>query len=188
MSVSGISSSTVFNDSTQGVQSPFQQFQQDFQQLGQALQSGNLSAAQADFVTLQQLNPQPTSTAEASNNNPIAQGFTALAQDLQNGNLSAAQQQFATIQQDFQNQGAQGSQEAHGHHHHHEGGDWNQDSANSPTSLFGQLGQELQSGSLSSAQQTYAALQQEFQQSGQASTVEPQSTAIPTTSTISVSA
>jgi len=184
MSVTGISSSPFLNESWP-VQSRFQQFQQDFQQLGQALRSGNLSAAQSDFAKLQQLNPQPASSAQTSSNNPVAQGFNTLAQDLQNGNLTAAQQQFATIQQDFQNQSAQG---AHEHHHHHGSGDWNQNDANSTTSVFGQLGQELQSGSLSSAQQTYSALQQAFQQFGQTSTAESQSTALPTTNTLSVSA
>jgi len=187
MSVTGISSSPFLNESWP-VQSRFQQFQQDFQQLGQALRSGNSSAAQSDFAKLQQLNPQPASSAQTSSNNPVAQGFNALAQDLQNGNLTAAQQQFATIQQDFQNQSAQGSQGPREHHHHHGDGDWNQNDANSATGVFAQLGQELQSGNLSSAQQTYSALQQAFQQFGQTSTAEPQSTALPTTNTLSVSA
>ena len=105
MSVSGISSSSLFN--TSGVQSLFQQFQQTFQQLGQDLQSGNLSAAQSDFATLQNLGSQ-NSTATSQSNSPIAQAFSQLAKDLQSGNLSAAQQDFSTIQQDFQNQSAQG--------------------------------------------------------------------------------
>ena len=104
MSVSGISSSSLFN--TSGVQSLFQQFQQTFQQLGKDLQSGNLSAAQSDFATLQNLGSQ-NSTATSQTNSPIAQAFSQLAKDLQSGNLSAAQQDFSTIQQDFQNQSAQ---------------------------------------------------------------------------------
>ena len=57
MSVSGISSSNLF-DSNQSVQNNMQKFRQEFQQLGQDLQSGNLSAAQSDFATLPQLSPQ----------------------------------------------------------------------------------------------------------------------------------
>jgi uncharacterized protein YukE len=57
MSVSAISGSSFFDYSTQNVQNKMQQFQQEFQQLGQDLRSGNLSAAQADFATLQQLGP-----------------------------------------------------------------------------------------------------------------------------------
>jgi hypothetical protein len=43
MSVSGISSSSLYD--TQTVQNNFQKAQQEFQQLGKDLQSGNLSAA-----------------------------------------------------------------------------------------------------------------------------------------------
>ncbi len=53
MSLSGISSSNLFSYENQSVQNNMQQFQQEFQQLGQDLQSGNLSAAQSDFTTLQ---------------------------------------------------------------------------------------------------------------------------------------
>jgi hypothetical protein len=159
MSTSGISSSNWFNYSNQSVQNNFQQFQQEFQQLGQDLQSGNLSAAQQDFVTLQQLGPQSNSTSSPQSNNPIAQQFNQLAQDLQSGNLSAAQQDYANIQQDFQNHAAQG----HHHHHHHGGGG---SESNQISQLFSQLGQALQSGNLSSAQQVYATLQQDFQQFG----------------------
>jgi hypothetical protein len=39
-------------------QTSFQQIKQELQQLGKELQSGNLTAAQSDFVTLQQDLPQ----------------------------------------------------------------------------------------------------------------------------------
>lgn len=163
MSVSGISSSSFSDYNVQSFQNTRQQIQQDFQQLGQDLQSGNLSAAQSDFATLQQLVPQNNSTSAAQSNNPIAQAFNQLAQDLQSGNLSAAQQDFTTIQQDFQRQATQESQTAQteGHHHHGGGGD------SALSQLFAQLGQALQSGNLSNAQQAFSALQQGFQQFGQ---------------------
>ena len=110
MSVSGISSSNLFDYVTQSVQNRRQQFQQ----LGQDLQSGNLSAAQEDFAAVQQLVPQSRSTPSAQSSNPIAQAFNQLAQDLQSGNLSAAQQDFSTIQKDVQNQAGQ----MHNHHYH----------------------------------------------------------------------
>jgi hypothetical protein len=162
MSVSGISSSSWFNYENQNVQNRFQQFQQEFQQLGQDLQSGNLSAAQQDFATLQQLGPQNNSSVSAQSNNPIAQAFNQLSQDLQSGNLSAAQQDYAQIQQDFQNQTSGQNQTAevhHGHHHHVGGGE-----SSEISQLFSQLGQDLQSGNLSSAQQTYNSLLQDLQQ------------------------
>jgi hypothetical protein len=53
MSVPGISGGRLYN--TQSVQSNAQQFRQEFQQVGQDLQSGNLSASQSDLATLQNL-------------------------------------------------------------------------------------------------------------------------------------
>ena len=164
MSVSGISSSSLFDYNTQSVQNKMQQVQQEFQQLGQDLQSGNLSAAQSDFATLQQYAPQTNSTSSSSSqsNNPIAQEFAQLGKDLQSGNTSAAQQDFATIQQDFQSKSTQ-SQSTEGHHHHHGGGGGGS-GADAISQMMSQLGQDLQSGNLTSAQQTYSSLQQEFQQ------------------------
>ena len=140
--------------------SQLQQFQQEFQQLGQDLTSGNLNAAQSDFVTLQKDLPQSTSTSTSTSqsSSPIAQAFSQLSQDLQAGNLSGAQQDYSTIQQEFQSQAAQ-----MGHHHHHHsagGGEKSQASQ-----LFNQLGQDLQSGNLSSAQSTFSSLQQLLQNS-----------------------
>ncbi len=163
MSVAGISSSNLFSYGSQYVQGKMQQMQQEFKQLGTDLQSGNLAAAQSDFASLQQLNPQSTSSSSSTSqtSSPIAQAFTQLSKDLQSGNLSAAQQDYSTIQQDMQSQSSQ----AHGHHHHH-GGGGSSSQESSVNQLFTQLGQALQSGSLSSAQQLYSTLQQEFQQVG----------------------
>jgi outer membrane protein assembly factor BamD (BamD/ComL family) len=164
MSVSWISSSSLYN--TQSAQSSFQQAQQLFQQLGKDLQAGNLSAAQSDFTSLQNLLPQTNSTTAAQSSNPIAQAFAQLGKDLQSGNLSAAQQDFTTIQQDAQNQAAQNlaaqTQTTQGHHHHHGGG-----GSSEISQLFAQLGSALQSGDLSSAQQAFSSLTQQFQQIAQ---------------------
>jgi hypothetical protein len=159
MSIAGILSSSLFSSNSQGVNSPQQQFQQEFQKLGQALQSGNLSAAQADFATLQQNSPSASTTASTSSSNPIAQAFSQLAKDLQSGNLSAAQQDFSTIQQDTQNQSTQAS--SHHHHHHHGGGAGGGEQTNIAQE-FAQLGQDLQAGNVSAAQQAYSAVQQSF--------------------------
>jgi outer membrane protein assembly factor BamD (BamD/ComL family) len=164
MSVSGISSSSLFDYNTQSVQNKMQQFQKEFQQLGQDLQSGNMSAAQSDFATLQQYAPQTSSTSSSQSNSPIAQEFSQLAKDIQSGNTSAAQQDYSTIQQDMQSHAAEGH-----HHHHSSGGGGEGQSAISQ--LMSQLGQALQSGNLSSAQQAYSTLQQEFQQFTQNSSV-----------------
>ncbi|HXZ80054.1 MAG TPA: hypothetical protein VEG30_09005 [Terriglobales bacterium] len=161
MSVSGISSSSLFDFGLQSMPKRMQQFRQEFQQLGKDLQSGNLSAAQADFASLQELQPKANSASSAQNSNPIAQEFQQLSQDLRSGNLSAAQQDFAGIQQNFQSQARQ----VHGHHHHHHsGGD-----SNGISQMLNQLGQALQSGDLSAAQTAYSTLQKEFQQFDQSS-------------------
>jgi hypothetical protein len=83
MSVSGIASSNLFNYSDQNLQNNLQPLQQEFQQLGQDLQSGNLSAAQSS--------------------NPIVQAFHQLGQDLQSGNVSAAQRNYSKVKRDYQN-------------------------------------------------------------------------------------
>jgi hypothetical protein len=155
MSVAGIASRLLSAFNTLNVPSRKQQFQQEFQQLGQDLQSGNLSAARSDFATLQQAN----SAASAQSTDPIVQAFNQLSKDLQSGNTTAAQQDYATIQQDMQ---ATQNQGAHFHHHHHHGGGGSQENAISQ--MFQQLGQDLQSGQLSAAQQAYGSLQQDLQQ------------------------
>lgn len=166
MSVTGISSSSWYSYDTQSVQNQ-QQFSQDFAQLGQDLQSGNLSDALQDFVTLQQVATQSNSSSTSqsdssstSQSNSVSKLFDQLSQDLQSGDLSAAQQDFTSIQQAFQ------SQQSQGHHHH------NSDAGSTSSEisqLFEQLGQDLQSGNLSNAVQAYSALQQDFQQFGQSS-------------------
>jgi outer membrane protein assembly factor BamD (BamD/ComL family) len=180
MSVSGISSSSLFDSINQTTQNPLQQFRKEFQQLGQDLQSGNLSAAQSDFVTLRQLRPQSNPTSVAQNNSPIAQAFNQLAQDLKAGNISGAQQDFTQIQQALQNEASQ----SQGHSHHHHGG--SESGSGAISQLFQQLGQALQSGDLTTAQQSYNSLLQDLQQFGQSNGQTP---AQPTTgSGVSVSA
>jgi hypothetical protein len=163
VSVAGIfsNSSNLFNYGAQSFQS---RAPQDFTQLGQDLQSGNLSAAQQDFAALGQFAPPSSSTsasnAPASGKDPLADDFSQLGQDLQSGNTSSAQQDFAKIQQDFQAR-EQAQQQAaptprHVHHHPSQSSDASQ--------TLAQLGQSLQSGDLTSAQQAYLSLQQEFQQ------------------------
>jgi outer membrane protein assembly factor BamD (BamD/ComL family) len=156
MSVAGISSSNLFDFNSQSVQNRKQQFQQ----LGQDLQSGNLSAAQSDFTTLQQSGPQISASSSNQNTSPIAEDFKQLSSDLQSGNISAAQQDYAKIQQDFQSEAAG----KHAHHHHQGGGSGG---GSAISQLLQELGQDLQSGNLTSAQQAYGTLQQDFQQFAQ---------------------
>lgn len=91
--------------------SPAQSAQQEFQQLGQDLQSGNLSAARQDFAAIEQGTRQRTSQilhhhyhfsslgTQPSSTSSLTQDFGTLAKALQSGNLSAAQSAFTTLQQ-----------------------------------------------------------------------------------------
>ena len=171
MSVAGILSSSLASYSTQSAQSQKQKFQQEFQQLGQDLQSGNLTAAQSDFATLTQYTSQSTASSSSQSTNPIAQEMTQLGKDIQSGNTSAAQQDYTTIQQDMQ------SHASHVHHHHHGSGSSSSSDQNEFRQLMTQLGQSLQAGNLTAAQQAYTTLQQAFQQSSQTGSGSTTSTA-----------
>ena len=141
-------------------------YQQQMQQLGQALQSGNLSAAQSDFATLQATFSQPATTTGSTSNgsasNPVAQALNQLGTDLQSGNVAAAQKDFSTVQQDLQNL----SNNQFHHHHHLRSGGGGGDSSNQNSLLqdLNQIGQSLTSSNLAGAQQAYATLQQQLQQ------------------------
>ncbi len=174
MGIFGIASTILGQIASATNQNPNkQQFKQGFQQLGQDLQSGNLSQAQSDFSSLQQLLPTGqqssllTPASGAQSGSPLANAVSQLAQDLKSGNTAATQSDLATVQQDVQQLGQQqGAGYAHHHHHHHGGGESSQSSSeqNALSTLFGQLGQQLQAGNLSGAQHAYSTMQQGFQQ------------------------
>jgi outer membrane protein assembly factor BamD (BamD/ComL family) len=160
MSIAGIASS-IFSQINALQNTQQTSVQTKFQKLAQDLQAGNLTQAQTDFATLQQNAP----ASQANGSNPLSQAFSALGSDLQSGNLTGAKQEFATIQQDIQ-QGAQQGGQVHHHHHHSEpaqNSNTGSSQTNSITQLFSTLGQDLQSGNLSTAQQAYASLQQDLQ-------------------------
>jgi outer membrane protein assembly factor BamD (BamD/ComL family) len=192
MSIVGILASSALSLLAPSAPNPTKTLKQDFQQLGQDLKSGNLSAAQSDFTALQQ-NVTASATAvtppqaAASSTSAISQDFAKLSTDLQSGNLTGAQADYNSIVQAFQTQAAQ-SQAPTGRHHHHpaassEASDTSASTSTSPTSatassttsnpaaqLFTELGQALQSSNLSAARQAYSSLQQDFQQFAPAST------------------
>ena len=99
MTISAISSSGASFIST------FQKDRQAFNQLANALQSGDLTAAKDAYNTL-------ASSPMAQGNSPFAQAIRQIGQDLQSGDASAladAQKMLSSLQQ------------ARGHHHHHHG-------------------------------------------------------------------
>jgi hypothetical protein len=100
MTISAISSSGASFVST------IQKDRQAFNQLANALQSGDLTAAQNAYNTL-------ASSPMAQGNSPFAQAMQQIGQDLQSGDASSladAQKVMSSLQQ------------ARGHHHHHHGG------------------------------------------------------------------
>ena len=135
----------------------------ELQQLGSDLQSGKLTAAQQDYVTLSQSGPLANSQAT----NPLVQDLQAVGSALQSGNLSSAQQAFSTFQQAVHQQGSQ-AQGSEGHHHHfHRGGGGDGGQVNSELSqAFSSLEQAVQSGNSSSAQTALSTLQQDLAQLG----------------------
>jgi thioredoxin-like negative regulator of GroEL len=92
------------------LQNDFQQRRSAFEELAQALQSGNLAQAQQAFSVLTQNAPNSGQAKSGS----LKDDFSALAQALQSGDLDGARTAFATIQQDLQK-----ARQAHHHHHHH---------------------------------------------------------------------
>lgn len=104
---------------TQGLQDKRQQREQDFNQLGTALQSGDLASAQKAFADLQSLRPggqdqnsSGSGSSAVSGTNSITSDFASLGQALSAGSLTDAQDAFTKIQQDMQSHRG-------GHHHHH---------------------------------------------------------------------
>jgi hypothetical protein len=192
MSIVGILASSALSLLAPSGGNPTKTLKQDFQQLGQDLKSGNLSAAQSDFTALQQ-NVTPSASAvtppqaAANSTSAISQDFAKLSIDLQSGNLTGAQADYNSIVQAFQTQAAQSQARTGRHHHHHaassEASDTSASTRTSPTSatassttsnpaaqLFTELGQALQSSNLSAARRAYSSLQQDFQQFSPAST------------------
>jgi hypothetical protein len=161
MSVAGISSSNFYSQAASNPQNRIQDFQKEFQQLGQDLQAGNLSAAQSDFSSLQQLQGPPTLNSATPTTNPISASLAQLSKDLQTGNLPAAQQDFTALQLGVQTQ-ASGSL----HHHHRVGGGGG--SQKTSGLGFDQLGDAFSAENLSAAQQAYSVLQTDvpFEASG----------------------
>lgn len=117
-------------------QNPAEEAVQDYSQLANSLQNGNLAGAQSAYSNLQQL--IQAYQGPSNSDSAIQNDFAALGQDLQNGNLTGAQTEFSQLQNDIQAvqpPGTTGTQNAqrpqtldvrtaqgHHHHHHHGGG------------------------------------------------------------------
>ena len=125
MSISTVSASSnsYQNYWSKGTNSVGQQFKQDFQDLSQALQSGNLNGAQQAFSVLQQLMPNVSSSDSQqqklqpiTGTSSIDTDLSALTQAIQSGNQTDTQTDLSKLTQDLQ---SVGRKEHHHHHHHH---------------------------------------------------------------------
>ena len=86
-------------------QNGYAQIVQDFNDIGSALQSGDVSAAQTALSAFQQDlpgNSQATASQPFGQNSQANTDYQSLASALQSGNLSSAQKAFANLQKDLQ--------------------------------------------------------------------------------------
>lgn len=94
MTTSAVSNQSIYQD----IRAFHQNRSNDLKQLGQALQSGDLNAAQQAFDALTALGQGgPFSNAEPFRRSDRVTDFNAIGQALQSGDLNGAQSAFATL-------------------------------------------------------------------------------------------
>ena len=176
MSTQAVSPSSIYEE----LQSFFQNRRADVQALGDALQSGDLSAAQQAFNQLASLGKGgPFSNAEPFSRSDRAQDFEAIGQALSSGDLAGAQAAFAKLEQTFRKTNSTNTQDSPAFVVNLSGsqtvsGTGATASSSSSESIYQQLqefrsereadlqqlGQALASGDLNAAQQAYNSLVQ----------------------------
>ncbi len=101
MSTAAVSGSSIYQE----LQTFYQTRKADLQQLGQALQSGDLAGAQTAYNALITLGQSgPFSNSDPFRNSQREQDFTAIGTALQSGDLAGAQQAFTTLENTFRKQ------------------------------------------------------------------------------------
>lgn len=76
------------------------QVEQEWQSLGKNLNSGNLSAAQGDFKTLQKLSSL-FADSSSSSSSQLSKDIAALGSALDSGSLDKAQSAYSTVKSDL---------------------------------------------------------------------------------------
>jgi ribosomal protein S20 len=118
-SISGVS--PVTNPYQTNDQAGYGQMVQNFNAIGSALQSGDLTTAQSALTAFQQALPGSSSTSTSQpfgKNSQANTDYQSLTSSLKSGDLASAQKAFTSLQKDLKP--AQTTQAAHkGHHHHH---------------------------------------------------------------------
>ncbi len=105
MSIGALSSSTSTNPPT----SLQNTMKQNFQALTQAIQSGNVTAAQQAYATLTQNMPGQGASSNGQAD-PFQQAIASIGSALQSGDISGAQTAMQNLTQTMKAH--------HGHHHH----------------------------------------------------------------------
>jgi hypothetical protein len=134
-----------------------QQFQEDFQQFGQDLRSGRISAAQSDMVTLRKEVPQLNCPQTVQCDSQLARASNQLALGANRGSGTKGQDEDSTPEQGYSDQFSAGQRVDHAL------------GAGQSLSVSlgpGELAPPLQVGNPSHAQTGYASLQQIFQEAG----------------------
>jgi hypothetical protein len=185
MSTQAISSSSIYQE----LQSFYQTRQSDVQSLGSALQSGDLSTAQQAYSQLVALGQSgPFGSSEPFYRSDRANDFEAIGQALSSGDLASAQAAFAKLQQTFGQSQSLSKSRSPAYtvklSNQSTASDTSSSATNSASSASSsesiyqqlqdfrserqtdlqQLGQALQAGDLTTAQQDYKALVQLGQQ------------------------
>ncbi|MES2309538.1 MAG: hypothetical protein V4507_11845 [Verrucomicrobiota bacterium] len=128
--INSVSSSGVYANPPQD--SRFSQRKQAFDSLTQAINSGDISAAQTAYAQLQKLQNGGSSSQDSHSNdsskNPGAQDFEALGTALKSGDLNAAKEALTKLQQDIKTKGP------HRGHHHKPPANGDQEDGASPSS------------------------------------------------------
>lgn len=104
MATAAVSSSSIYQE----MQTYFQQRSSDLQKLGQALQSGDLNAAQQEYQAIQKLGQSgPFTAGDPFKMGRRAQAFEAIGQALQTGDLTSARKAFQKLAGSFRHAHAQ---------------------------------------------------------------------------------
>lgn len=199
MVTTSISTDTTVNQvSSNSLRSTIRQGRQDFDQLFQSIQAGNLTAAQQAYADIQSLRSNSASSADSSATTAadsvsassatggISADWTALGQALQSGSTDSTQTAFAKLQQDAltlaETKLQQEAANAQSVYALMQGTQTPSNTTSTPQTAavtgisassnvqddLANLSQALQGGDSSSAQQLLAKLEQDLMASGQA--------------------
>ena len=180
MSISGISSA-----SSTDYTNPFLKIKEDFQDIGAALKSGNVSDAQKAFATLQ----TDSSSQAGDANNPMSTDIQSLGNSIQSGDVAGAEQTLEQIQKHMKGHGDFAKQQIDLQSSTSNAASASQTGTTGSSTdpiqqAFQSLSAALSSGNLSDAQSAFATLQNDLTAQSSSSTT----TATESASTASASA